>query len=243
MALDFQPATSVAYSTNAGHQAGPNWMLKVEPNQVITLTQTMLQAYVACFCRVDDLLSQWRAYGASDAAYSMRFSAARLNRQIQPWSLLAPVEYLGHNQVDRAHELIKTIRSALRQFDVQAKDITESNISFVASIVQFPFAIVVLLMKHPAFKEEKEWRLVYGPLFFDEKDRAKVLVKFRRGVAIPYVEIGSVGKDDQPRDIPVRGLRVGPHKDSAMAATGLEHLLTSLNRSDVSVASSTTPLR
>jgi putative transposase len=37
MALDFQPATSVAYSTNAGHQAGPNWMLKVGPNQVITL--------------------------------------------------------------------------------------------------------------------------------------------------------------------------------------------------------------
>lgn len=38
MALDFQPATSVAYSTNAGHQMGPNWMLKVGPHQVITLS-------------------------------------------------------------------------------------------------------------------------------------------------------------------------------------------------------------
>jgi hypothetical protein len=37
MALDFQPATSVAHSTNAGHQMGPNWMRKVGPHQVITL--------------------------------------------------------------------------------------------------------------------------------------------------------------------------------------------------------------
>jgi hypothetical protein len=39
MALDFQPATLVAYFTNAGHQSGPNWMLKVGPNQVITLNR------------------------------------------------------------------------------------------------------------------------------------------------------------------------------------------------------------
>lgn len=42
MALVFQPARSVAYSTNAGHHVGPNWMLKVGPHQVITLRHNLL---------------------------------------------------------------------------------------------------------------------------------------------------------------------------------------------------------
>ena len=35
----------IAYSTNAGHQMGPNWMLKVGPHQVITLTGALQQAF------------------------------------------------------------------------------------------------------------------------------------------------------------------------------------------------------
>ena len=44
MAPDFQPATSVAYATGAGHFVGPFWLRTVGPNQVITLRQARSQA-------------------------------------------------------------------------------------------------------------------------------------------------------------------------------------------------------
>lgn len=57
MALDFQPATLVAYSTNAGLQSGPNRMLKVGPNQVITLRNSTAQSFYEAlgYVRLADL--------------------------------------------------------------------------------------------------------------------------------------------------------------------------------------------
>jgi hypothetical protein len=146
MAPDFQPATIVAYSTNAGHHAGPKWMLKVGPNQVITLKGTSPQPFAwseqACF-EIGELLralhglsvewtppphALWRPWFARELTGERSVIG---HGDLGPWNILAreghPVAFIDWDNagpVDPMWELAHVVWQNAQLYD---DDVSELN--------------------------------------------------------------------------------------------------------------------
>ena len=133
--------------------------------------------YVTCFCEDSDLLSQWRAYGSG--GYAIGFKAELLVEN-RPDLQLKKVTY-GVNPPLR-EEIIAVLDAIGEKHE---KGSQYSSIQFAQKILPLLAGI-----KHRAFSEEKEWRLIqksWGSGFRTDN------INFRSSEAlglVPYVEVG-----------------------------------------------------
>jgi hypothetical protein len=116
--------------------------------------------YVGCFCERDDLLSQWRSYGAA-GGYAIGFHKAQL-RFVQPAEPGSRTEGL-----EETAALIH-----VRYGDAAVEEAVERVLQTIAprpvgspGVAGYTRAQTVVLpalaaVKHDAFSEEHEWRLV-----------------------------------------------------------------------------------
>jgi Protein of unknown function (DUF2971) len=119
--------------------------------------------YVACFCEAGDLLSQWRSYGAS-GGYTVGFRTSHL-RLVQPAEM--EVRDSMTEEIEESATLVK-----VRYGDAAVEEAVTSVLGSVApkpvshlGVIGFHRAQSVVLpalagIKHAAFSEEREWRLV-----------------------------------------------------------------------------------
>lgn len=189
--------------------------------------------FVACFCESGDLLSQWRAYG-QDHGYALEIRVAALENAIAnipsypPASGLTKVRYgLGSAVAitDKAREVVANFN--LNHPGVKAH--------YAALAVNALLAQV----KHPAFSEEAEWRLVIGLEIFDESriatGRASTLYRATPMSIVPYIEV-PLGQDA------IVSIRVGLGENMEVRAGGVQRLIRTLGV-DVEVTRSEVPLR
>ena len=147
-----------------------------------------------CFSTEGDLLSQWRAYSASGAGYALEFRGPELAEAAQRkgWQL-ARCRYTAQEHEELLAPLVK-----MMLIPESGRGTTES---FWSSFLQ-----IAALIKHPGFREEREWRLVSGKIQMRE-------LRFRAGpsMVIPFEPLDLVG---------LERVRVGPHRhqDLAVAA-------------------------
>jgi hypothetical protein len=134
-------------------------------------------SYVACFCADPDLLSQWRAYAASGAGYSIGFKREAISVAGSQCGFdLVPVTYDLNAQEE-------TIRTFLRRAQ-QTHPSLDGNDS-----LRFWFRAVrdavelAMCFKHKSFEGELEWRLITAHPRLETKYRAG------RWGFIPFVEI------------------------------------------------------
>ncbi len=200
-------------------------------------------AFVVSFCAVNNLLSQWRAYGTNDSRYSLEFEGETLHFCSSPHSFFAPVSYLKTHKAQRARALIDGTINTLCNFGVTAGPYDEETLFSLRYHVSIPFLLAIMFMKDEAFREEREWRLAYLPWLLDEGEHAQVQIRPRDGIALPYVNIGFVDTTGAPLAIPIQSIMTGPCRAPDLARRGIEQLLASQGRSDISASSSPTPLR
>lgn len=122
--------------------------------------------FVGCFSTDGDSLPQWRGYGRYDSAFSMAFDAGELLKLAgTSWGgrcWLLPVEYdegAFISKMERALEI------ASEEFD-DHKSIESPQALLYRLILHF--ANYGSALKHPAFREEQEWRLIVLQLESDE---------------------------------------------------------------------------
>lgn len=102
------------------------------------------------------------------------------------------------------------------------------------------------LFKHPGFKQEEEYRLVYT--LNDESYQRYIKFTNRNGVIIPYIEIVFVDVNDSPK-VPITAITIGPKTNMELAKKGLERLLESqhynskLKKLDIKILKSEIPYR
>jgi hypothetical protein len=121
------------------------------------------RAFVACFCEQGDMLSQWKGYGRGDAPASLGFDLfylPLLNR-LPPRTYLRKVVYERAEQEDLVRKVVRTWIQAAR-----ALLATEGS----SATALFPYPAIWALQealsehhlcfKNPAFREEREWRLI-----------------------------------------------------------------------------------
>ena len=170
---------------------------------------------VCSFSEEGDFLSQWRAYGDGVAKFSIGFSGAMLRQvsnQMKCW--LVPCLYCERKQ----RELVQTLlQDVLRENMTVAPpgDVENEGMSLPrgGNLISYLNRYAPIL-KHEAFSEEREWRIVTRPLTcrnerFDYRPGRSMVVPYYR---IPLDGMG-VGFD-------VKRIVVGPvpHRDRAVQA-------------------------
>jgi hypothetical protein len=185
------------------------------------------EAYAACFCESGDLLSQWRAYGSS--GFALGFTAEPFSR-LEAASVLR-VEYDQEVQ----HAVVrKTIDIHLAEMGKVLAAKTTGRIPEISAQFSLMLALWTAAFKHPAFAEEREWRII--PI-------AQITpVHFRndRGWIKPYLEIPLADGDS---GMALRSITHAPSPNPELTKRTLKLLLSDAKYAEVSICGSTVPLR
>jgi hypothetical protein len=208
--------------------------------------------FVACFCEEDNLLSQWRAYGQA-GGYSLgipisSFSTIRVQPEPKTYTaILTKVQYERAAQVKSCQNLLENIVSKISGEEL---DWAITQVSPFLGYDKFQSAIEDLLIeeivgfKNPAFKEEREWRLVLRRRELvkqseDDNGRTPTQLYFRtsRGLIVPFIKLIPV--DSQ---LPISTIRFGPALDRRKGEAGLRAMLVENDFNKVKIEGSDIPV-
>lgn len=207
----------------------------------IALVERMVQAleeietepvFVGSFSVEGNLLSQWRAYCPDRGGYSIGFDGEKLAAlaTAQGFNLVRCV-YSRDDYWPELEDLVmytlEHYRTGRREDHIPEKDLATNLVeSFHAGLAELAARV-----KHPAFREEKEWRLVSSPI-----SASLLPTQFREGASslVPFIEFAlEIANEEQledsefsPRDVqlPIREIVVGPTPHPELARQSAQML-------------------
>lgn len=191
--------------------------------------------YICCFCLDDNLLSQWRGYGANGTGVSLRFN---------------PVEFSAVTGQDSPHgglmRLWKVFYDADRQKNIVKKALdfaffsdlarpVEDRAQQAADAIQF----FIPAFKNGGFREERECRLIFTP-----PPNCPVQPDFRvaRGMLVPYYSLQKLS-GSQLSQLPITGILLGPSANKLLNRDSAKMLLRQAGYANVEPETSEIPFR
>ena len=202
------------------------------------------ELYVTSFSRHADLLSQWRAYGASGAGYALGFDMQHLPPHPQ-FGWLVEVQY--------DDDLLRTVVN--KAADVYIEHLQQNNERHLEDTVEWAvkfFNFIGQGFKHPSFREEAEVRLIFsrstsGDGMAKDSGWYKVPISHRtKGSAIiSYLET-PLDFPDAPffrSRLPLTKIIVGPVAAWPQSERALKSLLLSKGYDGVEISQSRVPFR
>jgi hypothetical protein len=204
-----------------------------------------LQTYVVCFCADDDLLTQWKTYGAWGSGFSIGFDRIELEKALP--SLVSSKDIIDGPNVSlngivySEEEQRESLRLSFNRYISRLPaEPSPSEIDEFATDAG-DAARSASRFKHPAFGPEKEWRIVISshpfsagapePLFFRPSSRT----------VVPYVKTSR----QQNGRLPIASITVGPTLDQRLSVQSVTQLLEAkgyFNEGSVQVTYSEVPL-
>lgn len=185
--------------------------------QLDTLGDLIHHPFIACFCEEGDLLSQWRAYAQKGGGYSIGFkfsSTTQLASKVddlengQPL-FLRKVIYKPEEQKTLVQNYLDIVLPVVKQQIFFLKRQENDTYPPVVLGVQAsnPLLDLMLCFKHPAFHEEKEWRLMR--VTRDDFDAENLKFREKNNSLIPYRSLLFYSKDDE-YEFPCTSIINGP---------------------------------
>jgi hypothetical protein len=194
--------------------------------------------YICCFCKKNNLLSQWRGYGANGAGVSIQFDTYGFS----PWTGADCSHGLMRFwQVTYKEDTQRRILQAAIDYTWNSKQgspTSEECAKRTADAIQF----FIPTFKNADFSEESEWRLVFTP-----NQQCSVRPRFRtRGtMLVPYYSLRDlfpVAQGTAPT-LPITNVTVGPNPSKGLNVDSVRMLLDGLGYTNVPVEASSTPIR
>lgn len=116
--------------------------------------------YVAALTAKDDDLSQWRAYCPAGGGYAVGIPSRRLRDMATAQGFyLAPCVYDHYLQQAIIKDLVHQYVLSYRRRNARGEDAAELRTA-ISEAFGWAASRYCAMLKHPAFKEEYEWRLV-----------------------------------------------------------------------------------
>lgn len=152
------------------------------------------EVYVACFTKLEDDLSQWRAYGsATGERYSIGFDSEAIDALV--WSKAGAsfhrVEYETPDQQAKIDDVLD--RSILF---LDKNKVPPSRIAALADAAAKRLARIMPALKNPAYRREEEWRVVVWattagqrPQFDTTRGVVRPYMAFDLGDSIPIIDL------------------------------------------------------
>ena len=181
-------------------------------------------AFVACFCETEDLLSQWREYSDKGGGYSLGFKFS-LETKISLVAdkfknikipMLRKVIYDKELQIDivkKYLELINTrVLTVLDRNNIPPQLHDKTHLASVTAMEAANILLdMIMTFKHPAFRIENEWRLIYVTMSSFKPENLKF-----RDKLVPYHSFNIYNsEEDGSFTFPVNKINFGPTFESA----------------------------
>lgn len=188
--------------------------------------------YVACFCRNDDNLSQWRGYGGAVQGVSVTFDRPKLAARLKPEQ--ASFFEVRYSKFSTATKLSAALTSELRDIADLDEIVGEASESDRLQDLRGRVSALLPRFKHLGFEDEKEWR------FAIQRTVAPQDLCFRvsNNKLVPYIDIGKA-----KAKLPIISVRVGPGPDQALTAQSVQVFLSARGYDNVDVEVSDIPFR
>lgn len=179
------------------------------------------------------LLSQWRSYTPHGKGVSLGFMPGTLDAMLSAsGARLAKCVYEQRAHVhfvwELVNKLLETFQQRLSTIDTTKHHPTQKYHGFLEEF-RGPMLQALAVIKHPAFEEEKEWRIVssYFPRYSVPE------IKFREGASIltPYIEI------DLPQGTLFDSVTLGPTEHNNLSFSALSAFLTNKQLSNNTISS------
>jgi hypothetical protein len=205
------------------------------------------QPFVVSFCEDDDLLSQWRAYGHR-SGFSLGFrlhdgESDLIHCESGLRTLLRRVVYDPLRQKERLRSLLENFIKLVNDFpDTPAFDEEHGNHlhAELTLIMILEFTEWSSTVKHSAFSEEREWRLISFPgLQMGVENPAGVQIRATSDLLIPYMVLRAV----KGTCLPLVKVRCGPSPLQRESARAVGMLLAKEGYGSVPIDCSIVPLR
>ena len=178
--------------------------------------------YVASLSEDEDSLAQWRAYGGPASGFSLGFDTEGI---ILPSEFrLVPCIYEETKQSEILRSLVVGLLEKLHEIP---KDITIRP--YVETLCRTELHSLALLLKHPKFAEEREWRIIsVGPMMEDPPDEGEAPLDFREGrsTLIPYRRV-PLRSNKSRLPFPLAEVVVGPNPNPEQSIRSVRSLLAS----------------
>ena len=146
--------------------------------------------YIASFSAERDMLSQWRGYSPSGGGYSLGISSAHLRSIAHVQSFfLAPCIYEHRIKYQIASEIA---HSYVEDYRSPTSETDESKVKRIAWEFGQHLARYGSMLKHHAFHEEREWRLI-SPMIGEPHPRLEFRPTSSR--IVPYYRFALVDAD------------------------------------------------
>lgn len=243
-------------------EGSPEVRAMLERTLVNFESRTDPQVYVACFSFEGDDLTQWRAYGASDAPIAIELEHGPLMFGYTSEGFLERVLYDPHDQQWAFDAVLTAFSDAYRDdvrnpipFKRRGPPLTrdEEN-EIVAESLYHDLWRQIVTCKDPAFLAEREVRFVYTAHDFSQSGKSwypeHPVPRFREraGRIIPYLsskdlEFQNMERIGEIPTLPIRAVRIGPTAEPALVVRGIRNLLDTHGHGDAQVSVSTLPFR
>lgn len=182
-----------------------------------------LSSYVSCFSEDGDVLSQWRAYGANGMGFAIGFEPHKLSVLSKGGGgTLKRMSYGGSAEEGIVLDYFGKIVAALAplagefgRYGFPSMDLTEWLSLRMSEFLHE----VAFECKHPAFHEEREWRILAGD--------GNLRFRASNNRVVPYklLDMSSV---DNPSMMPVKEIVIGPCANGIESERVLTYLADSL---------------
>lgn len=174
--------------------------------------------YVGCFTPNGNHLSQWRSYCPTAKGVSLGFDAAKLSTSAtsQRWQLGKCI-YDPNEQ----NKIVETILGEIERLAEERGENTDRSKRHPANSfhdiferIEADLLLVAALLKHPAFREEQEWRLV-SPVI---TNYVEAPIEYREGpsMLVPYMNFCLPEAPDRRLDIEHAFLGPTPNANISM---------------------------
>jgi hypothetical protein len=197
-------------------------------------------AFVASFSEDGDLLSQWRGYGGDGNGFAIGFDRFILDELA--WSTgwrLGPCIYSPNMQSRKLSSLIaSTIGPKFEGHPsyVNAEGVTTIFVQTPDSRLAGELSHLSPLLKHPAFSQEREWRLT-----LPENFPIEIHHRPGRSMLIPYCHFPLINTAQELNCI--REIVIGPGPHSDLSKKSLQSLLKATGLSGIELRQSKIPYR
>lgn len=221
-------------SKKRGRQDRKNFLMKLAE---LVREPTPEGVYTCSFCRDDNLLSQWRGYGANGTGVSIAFDGVLLIDM-----LVSDESEKGLMRIWKVFYKKETQKKIIRKaidffFNMTVSE--EDKPRLAADAIQF----FIPTFKHSGFEEEQEYRLIFTPF---PDCNSELDFRVARGMLIPYYTFRSlIGMEDpnSQYQLPLTGVRVGPSMNKSLNIQSVRMLLEKAGYSSIEIKSADIPYR
>jgi hypothetical protein len=194
--------------------------------------------YVFCFSEhdpvkhPDGLLSMWRGYGGNGHGAALVFNTSFITVIPESPLLIAKVNYATEaERVDWLKDTFRRCFSGLRQHGV-----TDADLHVVGYQMFYLMMIYSILSKHPGFREEQEWRVIYLP-FRDQKGLFKEQLHYVMGqdaiepkLRFPIEPLKLEPRETWTFDSILETILLGPTHQSPLAELSIKRMFQTLKK-------------